>query len=158
MVSFIMLSIITAYALVAALSWMTIFKSNIKYLSALLAFSAIIQWYDFIPQMYSLILLIISVAIVTWTNKTGALKEAVKNIRPGHSLKEQLIIGTYQFTYTNADGGIAARKVDVYEIWHNEENGYFKGYCHKAKAERTFRMDRVQGQVTDINTGETINI
>lgn len=54
------------------------------------------------------------------------------------------------FDYQDADGARSARKVTV----HSVTDTYLKGECHQRRAERTFRLDRVRGDITDMDTGE----
>lgn len=54
------------------------------------------------------------------------------------------IIGkTVKFTYEDSEGNITSRTVDVSIV----TDFYIKGYCHKRRAERTFRIDRIIGDI-----------
>ncbi len=59
-------------------------------------------------------------------------------------------IGTVEFLYEDAEGDISHRQVTV----HSVTSIYIKGECHTRQAERTFRIDRVIGDITDCDTGE----
>ncbi|EME0887375.1 WYL domain-containing protein [Pseudomonas aeruginosa] len=59
-------------------------------------------------------------------------------------------LGRVQFTYEDVDGDISFRTVTV----HHVTRFYLKGECHSRRAERTFRLDRVIGTLTDCDTGE----
>jgi hypothetical protein len=74
------------------------------------------------------------------------------------SLEDSEKIGTYEFNYQNNDGSISHRTVDVRRIHYSkrDNSGFFTGYCHEQKMERTFRMDRVTGKVIDQDTGEVL--
>lgn len=67
-------------------------------------------------------------------------------IRRGWSL------GTVQFTYEDVDGDISFRTVTV----HHVTRFYLKGECRTRRAERTFRLDRIIGTLTDCDTGEVL--
>lgn len=54
--------------------------------------------------------------------------------------------------YEDADGNITSRMVTVH--WVGETT--FKGECHARQAERSFRLDRVLGEITDTETGEML--
>lgn len=57
------------------------------------------------------------------------------------------------FIYEDAKGDTSSRMVTVH--WVGDTT--FKGECHDRKAERTFRLDRVIGDITDIDTGEVLD-
>lgn len=60
--------------------------------------------------------------------------------------------GVVAFTYEDAEGDISHRTVTVHSI----NSIYLKGECHCKKAERTFRLDRIVGDITDCTTGEIL--
>jgi hypothetical protein len=74
------------------------------------------------------------------------LKEPTRAIRTGWKL------GLIEFTYEDSEGAITSRKVTVHSVTHT----YLKGKCHARKAERTFRLDRIVGDIIDLETGELI--
>ncbi len=55
-----------------------------------------------------------------------------------------------EFHYRDAFGNHSRRRVDVRRV----SGDLFQGYCHHAGATRTFRSDRIQGDVVDVTTGE----
>ncbi|MXR38001.1 hypothetical protein [Craterilacuibacter sinensis] len=55
-----------------------------------------------------------------------------------------------RFSYLNADGKFSDRSVVVRVL----DDEYFQGVCQSRRALRTFRLDRVIGQVTSEDTGE----
>lgn len=69
-------------------------------------------------------------------------------------------LGTYEFSYKDNQGNVSRRLVDVYRIHYSKRDntGFFTGYCHDQKMERTFRMDRVFGDVIDRDTGEILSL
>ena len=64
-----------------------------------------------------------------------------------------------RFTYEDSEGDVSERIVKFRHIEHNE-NGYFylTGFCHQAWQIRTFRIDRIIDTVTDMETGEIIEV
>lgn len=62
-------------------------------------------------------------------------------------------IGMVEFTYEDSNGDISYRTVTV----HSVTRTYLKGECHDRQAERTFRLDRIIGDLTDCNTGELMS-
>lgn len=59
-------------------------------------------------------------------------------------------VGVVAFTYEDVDGDITYRTVTV----HSATRFYLKGECHDRRAERTFRLDRIVGDLADCETGE----
>ena len=77
--------------------------------------------------------------------------------QPSNSVSTRAIrsgwrIADVKFTYQDADGEITTRTVTV----HSVTAAYIKGECHDKHAERTFRVDRVIGEVLDLDTGELL--
>ena len=62
-------------------------------------------------------------------------------------------IQTVEFSYTNAEGVGSKRIVDVKE----KKEEYFSGYCHFRNEKRTFRYDRIDGDIVIISTGEVVS-
>lgn len=59
------------------------------------------------------------------------------------------------FSYTDSNGNLSYREVDVKEI--NEQS--MTGYCHSRKQLRTFRLDRIDNsEIVIRDTGELINV
>lgn len=61
--------------------------------------------------------------------------------------------GVVAFTYEDSAGDISYRTVTV----HSASTLYLKGECHDRQAERTFRLDRIIGDLTDCDTGEILS-
>lgn len=62
-----------------------------------------------------------------------------------------------RFVYQSSDTGDSDREVTVQRVvskGRGNSGTYFKGYCHMRREPRTFRVDRIQGKVTDTSTGE----
>lgn len=62
-------------------------------------------------------------------------------------------IGVVEFTYEDSAGDISCRTVTV----HSATTKHIKGECHDRQAERTFRLDRIIGDLTDCDTGEILS-
>lgn len=62
-------------------------------------------------------------------------------------------IETIQFSYEDRKGDFSTRVVDVFASTYS----YFIGYCYHRKASRTFKVERIKGLVTVIQTGELMN-
>ncbi|ENN97505.1 MULTISPECIES: WYL domain-containing protein [Pseudoalteromonas] len=54
-----------------------------------------------------------------------------------------------RFSYVDGQGNKSIRLVDVQEL-DDDGDLMFTGYCHKANDERTFRIDRIAGDITVI--------
>lgn len=61
-------------------------------------------------------------------------------------------IETVQFSYMDADGFPSERRVRV----HSVDGDLLTGFCLLRQAERTFRLDRIQGKIVRESTGEMI--
>lgn len=66
-------------------------------------------------------------------------------------------LGTFIFAYVDRDGEVGKRTVDVHKISQSGGLTYLEGFCHKRNADRTFRTDRIQGRLTNAETGEGID-
>lgn len=62
-------------------------------------------------------------------------------------------IGEVEFVYEDAAGEITRRHITVHSI----DSTYLKGECHDRQAERTFRLDRIIGDLVDCETGEILS-
>ncbi|MCQ4106525.1 WYL domain-containing protein [Erwinia persicina] len=56
------------------------------------------------------------------------------------------------FYYVNAGGESSFRDVDVKKF----DGQYIEGYCHLSQAFKTFRLDRIDGDITLRDTGEAV--
>lgn len=61
-------------------------------------------------------------------------------------------LDTIHFTYETADGDVMERHVVVQAV----DGIYIDGFCLTRKAVRTFRLDRIIGNITSDNTGEVL--
>ncbi len=77
-----------------------------------------------------------------------------KTARPGRvSLPH-----TFTFVYRGQDGNYSRRTVDVSHVATNGGHTYLEGFCHERGDTRTFRTDRMRGDLTDMETGELVPI
>lgn len=61
------------------------------------------------------------------------------------------------FTYRNYEYEVTTRTVDVECAYDGPGGYYFRGYCHLRQERRTFRLDRVIGDLTNVDTGEVLS-
>ncbi|WP_338498048.1 BRCT domain-containing protein [Delftia tsuruhatensis] len=64
----------------------------------------------------------------------------------------------YRFTYQGFSGEEGQRTVLVQSIGENGANTYLEGRCEQARAPRTFRTDRINGPLVDMDTGELLQV
>lgn len=64
----------------------------------------------------------------------------------------------FLFSYTDHEGQSSRRRVRVMGIASNDGRQYLDGYCLDRNAMRTFRVDRILGEMTDAETGELVNV
>lgn len=84
---------------------------------------------------------------VSQPTKPSDKSAATRAIRTGWS------IGTVAFTYQDSAGAISDRLVSVHAVGRT----YLKGECLDKNVARTFRLDRIQGELTHCETGELIH-
>lgn len=63
------------------------------------------------------------------------------------------VIDVIRFDYEDRNGDLSAREVEVSAI----SDDYFEGWCRERKETRTFRLDRVIGDIVSLETGEIDN-
>lgn len=61
--------------------------------------------------------------------------------------------GTFEFDYIDAEGNFSHRIVDANAV----EEERFSGYCHEARAIRTFRYENVMSDLVNVETGEVMD-
>lgn len=61
------------------------------------------------------------------------------------------------FMYMDSKGDITTRDVNAVRVDHKNGETYLVGYCMTRRATRTFRADRIIGEVIDMETGEVGN-
>lgn len=88
----------------------------------------------------------VSVPVANPTYKPTPTLATTLAIRDGWS------IGVVAFNYEDSVGNITDRIVTV----HSVSSVYLKGECHDKHAERTFRFERMVGDLTDCGTGEVL--
>lgn len=70
----------------------------------------------------------------------------------GHSLVGRNV----QFSYRGSDGLTTRRTVLVSSVFRHSGTVYIKGECSLRGAERTFRRDRVIGEIVDVDTSAQV--
>lgn len=60
------------------------------------------------------------------------------------------------FTYLNADFVLTERTVEITSAYEDHGEMYIRAYCHLRAARRTFRLDRIRGDVVNVLTGEVM--
>lgn len=76
----------------------------------------------------------------------------------GSTSEVPLLPREFLFSYTDHEGQSSRRRVRVMGIASNDGRQYLDGYCLDRNAMRTFRVDRIQGEMTDAETGELVNV
>lgn len=61
--------------------------------------------------------------------------------------------GTISFEYVDNNGDWSMRTVTV----HSVSSTRIKGECHMRRAERTFLLERIEGDIVDLETGEVLD-
>lgn len=61
--------------------------------------------------------------------------------------------GTISFEYVDAKGDWSMRTVSV----HSVSSTRIKGECHACREERTFLLDRIEGDIVNLETGEVLD-
>lgn len=72
-------------------------------------------------------------------------------VRP-RKVRSKGAIDTIRFDYEDAYGAKTSRLLSVYGV----TDEYMEGMCHTRNAVRTFRLDRIAGQITSVETGEVL--
>ena len=65
--------------------------------------------------------------------------------------------GTYQIDYQNGKFEITTRIITISKLYRENNINYIRGFCHLRNEYRTFRLDRIIGYITDIETGEILD-
>lgn len=65
---------------------------------------------------------------------------------------------TFAFSYQTQYGSYSRRTVNVTAISSNGEHTYLEGFCRDRMDNRTFRTDRILGDLTDTETGELLPV
>ncbi|MFC0989555.1 hypothetical protein ACFGY4_07910 [Pasteurella multocida] len=80
-----------------------------------------------------------------WFYHSNKKKETVQD----HDMQT---LGTISFSYTDAEGNFTTRAIDVTYV----DDVYIKGFCHKQNDNRTFRADRIVGDI--VMNGQRYNV
>jgi len=70
-----------------------------------------------------------------------------------HAKGKDAEIKNVAFSYVNSKGESSFRDVDVKSF----DGEYLEGYCHLSRKFKTFRLDRVEGEIIIRDTGEAID-
>lgn len=95
--------------------------------------------------------------ISQYTNPSTASPSPIRRTpdrtaKPSRAMRTGWSLGTVSFTYQDSNGDVTSRTITV----HSVTPTYLKGECHDRNAERTFRIDRMIGEVVDLESGELI--
>ncbi|MGH1450237.1 MAG: hypothetical protein ACRBBM_12580 [Pseudomonadaceae bacterium] len=85
---------------------------------------------------------------------SGPVKPNTKPATPTRAIRTGWQLCEVAFEYEDAEGNWTDRKVTVHAV----DRRVIKGECHVARAERTFRLDRVMSNITDLDTGEILDV
>lgn len=77
-------------------------------------------------------------------------EQAEENAAPGYA-------DIVAFNYIDAAGDATFRKVSRAIRYYLDGRWYIQGHCHLRSDDRTFRIDRIQGDIIDVQTGEVID-
>lgn len=80
------------------------------------------------------------------------MRRAAVDEPPSRAMRTGWSRGLVQFTYEDSKGDVTFRTVTVHSVAGNN----LKGECHDRNAQRTFRLDRIIGDVVDTATGEVL--
>jgi hypothetical protein len=61
-----------------------------------------------------------------------------------------------EFDYRDYEGGTTRRRVTVGSVFESDSKQFIQGHCHMRDAARNFRLDRIRGQIVEVDTGEVI--
>jgi predicted DNA-binding transcriptional regulator YafY len=83
---------------------------------------------------------------------TPARRSPAPAAKPSRAMRTGWSLGEVAFTYEDSAGDVTFRTVTL----HSVTATHLKGECHDRGAERTFRVDRIIGDVVDLETGELL--
>lgn len=153
-----------ALSIVAAIYWFLIYRNLwVRHASWGFVLIALVNFLAESNLYLSLWIIFISMGVIIYWDKAGKTEEIVKENKGSQAINTgngavRGELGTFKFQYADADGNHTSRLVDVNRLYFLDNVGYFAGFCHQRGAERTFRMDRVYGQIVDVNTGEFLEL
>lgn len=88
--------------------------------------------------------------------KQTAVQYANDNDLQASYTPENPDINHIAFTYSDIDNNTTNRDIYVKELYAANGHQYIKAHCNHSDENRTFRIDRIQGDITLISTGEII--
>lgn len=90
---------------------------------------------------------------------TNPVKSRKSNASEPKKIANSAVLpNTFQFTYTDHHGDRSQRIVRVMSVSSNGRHRYLEGFCTDRQAIRTFRIDRIDGDLVDQETGELIPV
>lgn len=84
--------------------------------------------------------------------KGGAKAKAYRSVNYAKGKSEEL--KAVAFSYVNSKGESSFRDVDVKSF----DGQYVGGYCHLSRKFKTFRLDRIDGDIIIRETGESLDV
>lgn len=64
---------------------------------------------------------------------------------------------TYRIDYMDRSDEITSRIITINNIYRENNITYIKAFCHLRNEERTFRLERITGYITNTSTGEILD-
>ncbi|RGE46140.1 hypothetical protein DZC30_05060 [Comamonas testosteroni] len=64
----------------------------------------------------------------------------------------------FQFSYSDNFGAASVRTVNVTGVTKKGRQEYLEGFCQLRMDVRTFRTDRIRGDLVDVGTGELVSV
>lgn len=158
------------FCLAGALFWFLMWRGSwIGYLSALIGAVGVINFFADVSGVFSIGAFVLGLAITLYAAKFGGLDDFIEEVKIRRLINQKQVVnnkqgqvrgklGVYEFDYYDQGRNKTRRKVEVNRLYYEMGVGYFEGYCFKRKAARTFRLDRVAGDVIDLSTGEIVRL
>ena len=104
-------------------------------------------------QRYSPTLVYPMSATAVKSNRERRSADERKESRRTRKPRRDAVIDVIRFDYEDRNGDPSAREIEVTAI----SDEYFEGWCRESQGKRTFRLDRVTGDVVSLETGEIDN-
>lgn len=78
--------------------------------------------------------------------------QIIQQTKPSKKAQNKTNKETIQFWYTDFEGNLTHRTVDVKKL----DSEYLEAYCHDREDMRTFRVERIDDEIIDLSTGEIL--
>lgn len=96
--------------------------------------------------------------ITTSIDPNNILPDHPANRRTQHTSATSNKIGeTYRINYKARDGEITRRTITIKKIYRENHTNYIRAYCYLRCDERTFKLERITGYITNTQTGELLD-